>query len=129
MLICQKQDSYIDLLLRIQHLIDKRSIMTTSESSRPQSAAPPNGAADAALWVERHTTAYQIAWREIEALQPGELVPYHEGHLAADIVHDAAAAGRAAAFWDAALEQAKGTLTQRRLRSERYQYIFRRSPT
>lgn len=85
--------------------------MTRSESSRPQSAAPPDGAADAAHWVERHTAAYQTAWREMEALQPGEVVLYHEGNLAADIVHDATVAGRAAAFWDAALEQAKGTLT------------------
>jgi len=102
--------------------------MTRSESSRPQSAAPPNGAADAANWAERQTAAYQTARSEIEALQPGEVVLYHEGNLAADIVHDAMAAGRVAAFWDAALEQAKGTLTQRRLQCELYQYIFRRSP-
>lgn len=102
--------------------------MTKSNTSRPTTSAPSDGAAAMATSSELHSAAYQTAWRDIEALQPGEIVLYHEGHLAADSLDDPATAGRAAAFWDAALEQAKGTLTQRRLQSERYQYIFRRSP-
>jgi len=99
--------------------------MAKPDTSR--STAPPNVAAAAATFRELHSAAYQTAWRSIDKLQPGETVTYHEGHLASDILDDPEVAGRAAAFWDAAFEQAKGTLTQRRLESERYQYIFRRS--
>ncbi len=64
--------------------------------------------------------------RRSNSLAPGETIQYHEGNLAADIANDPAIAGRGAAYRHAGTEMAKGTLFQRRIRCEWYQYIFRR---
>lgn len=77
--------------------------------------------------TERRDAAYRDAWREIEALEPGEVIQYHEGNLGADVANDPEIAGRATAYRHAATDLAKGTLAQRRIRFEWYQYIFRRS--
>ena len=76
---------------------------------------------------ERRDAAYRAAWEEIDGLEPGEAIQYHEGNLGADIAKDPEIAGRAAAYRHAATDQGKGTLAQRRIRFEWYQYIFRRS--
>ncbi len=76
---------------------------------------------------ERRDAAYRNAWQEIKALEPGEVIQYHEGNLSADVANDPEIAGRAAAYRHAATDLAKGTLVQRRIRFEWYQYIFRRS--
>jgi hypothetical protein len=79
-------------------------------------------------WAELRTEAYRNAEQEIALLRPGEAVLYHEGNLARDIGNDPTVAGRAAAFRDAT-EAAKGSVAQRRLGFEWYQYIFwRRRP-
>lgn len=75
----------------------------------------------------RRDAAYRAAWQEIDALGPGEVIRYHEGNLGADVTFDPEIAGRAAAYRHAATDLAKGTLAQRRIRFEWYQYIFRRS--
>ncbi|MGH6917621.1 MAG: hypothetical protein ACREJ0_07940 [Geminicoccaceae bacterium] len=77
--------------------------------------------------TERRDAAYRAAWEEIDGLEPGEMIQYHEGNLGADVAHDPEIAGRAAAYRHAATDLAKGTLAQRRVRFEWYQYIFRRS--
>jgi hypothetical protein len=76
---------------------------------------------------ERRDAAYRDAWQEIEALEPGEVIQYHEGNLGAEVAENPEIAGRAAAYRHAATDLAKGTLAQRRIRFEWYQYIFRRS--
>jgi hypothetical protein len=76
---------------------------------------------------ERRDAAYRDAWQEIEALEPGEVIQYHEGNLGTEVANDPVVAGRAAAYRHAATDLAKGTLAQRRIRFEWYQYIFRRS--
>jgi hypothetical protein len=76
---------------------------------------------------ERRDAAYRAAWEEIDGLEPGEAIQYHEGNLGADVAKDPEIAGRAAAYRHAATDMAKGTLAQRRIRFEWYQYIFRRS--
>jgi hypothetical protein len=78
---------------------------------------------------ERRDAAYREAWEEIDGLEPGETIQYYEGNLSADSVHDPEIEGRAAAYRHAATDLAKGTLAQRRIRFEWYQYIFRRSGT
>ena len=82
---------------------------------------------ETAAWAERQSAAARAAEREIEQLPVGEPFVYHEGNLALDVEHDPEVAGRAAAF-RAAAEAGKGTLAQRRLGSECYQYLFWRSP-
>lgn len=77
--------------------------------------------------AERRDAAYRAAWDEIDGLEPGETIQYHEGNLGADVAHDPEIEGRAAAYRHAATDLAKGTLAQRRIRFEWYQYIFRRS--
>jgi hypothetical protein len=77
--------------------------------------------------IERHDAGYRAAWEEIDALEPGETIQYYEGNLGTDVVHDSEIAGRAAAYRHAAIDLARGTLAQRRIRFEWYQYIFRRS--
>lgn len=79
--------------------------------------------------TERREAAYRAAWQEIDRLEPGETIQYHEGNLAADSANDPAIAGRGAAYRHAGTEMAKGTLFQRRIRCEWYQYIFHRSGT
>lgn len=69
--------------------------------------------------------AYRAAAQEIELLRPGEAILYHQGNLVTDAAGDPALAARAAAFRHATA-LAKGTLAQRRLGFEWYQYIFRR---
>jgi hypothetical protein len=76
---------------------------------------------------ERRDAAYRAAWEEIDGLAPGEAVQYHEGNLGADVAKDPEIAGRAAAYRHAATDLGKGTLAQRRVRFEWYQYIFWRS--
>jgi hypothetical protein len=76
---------------------------------------------------ERRDAAYRAAWEEIDGLEPGEAIQYHEGNLGADVAKDPEIAGRAAAYRHAATDLAKGTLAQRRIKFEWYQYIFRRS--
>jgi hypothetical protein len=100
--------------------------MAKTESARGEGSRPPlTDARD--RQAERRDAAYRAAWQEIEALEPGEMIQYHEGNLGADVAHDPEIAGRAAAYRHAATDLAKGTLAQRRVRFEWYQYIFRRS--
>lgn len=97
--------------------------MTKLEPSTGELFVPP---AATPRQNERREAAYQAAWREIDALEPGETIQYHEGYLAADSPGDPEVAGRGAAFRQAAIECAKGTLAQRRIGFEWYQYVFRR---
>ena len=78
-------------------------------------------------WSDERRAAYETARRDIEQLQPGEAIVYYEGYLAIDAAHDAAVAGRAAAFLLAGTELGEGVLGQRWLRPDCYQYIFWRS--
>jgi hypothetical protein len=78
-------------------------------------------------WSDQRVAAYQAARRDIEQLQPGEAIVYHEGYLAIDAADDAGVAGRAAAFFEAATDLGQGVLGQRWVRLDWYQYIFRRS--
>jgi hypothetical protein len=94
---------------------------------RAEEGFRPTFAAAAARQIERRDAAYRAAWQEIDGLGPGETVQYHEGNLCADVVRDPEIAGRAAAYRHAATDLGKGTLAQRRVRFEWYQYIFRRS--
>ena len=71
--------------------------------------------------------AYPAATREIEQLQPGQAIIYHEGYLAVDAARDATIAGRAAAFLLAGTELGQGILGQRWVRLNCYQYVFWRS--
>jgi hypothetical protein len=92
--------------------------------------AAPSGAAEVDGLVSRseeRLTAYQAAKREIDHLQPGQAIVYHEGHLAVDAARDAVIAGRAAAFLEAATELGQGVLGQRSVRADWYQYVFWRS--
>jgi hypothetical protein len=95
--------------------------------SAPRETPRPAFADASIRSTERRDAAYREAWEEIDALEPGETIQYHEGNLGTDIVHDSEIAGRAAAYRHAAIDLAKGTLAQRRIRFEWYQYIFRRS--
>jgi hypothetical protein len=79
-----------------------------------------------ASWAEREAAAWRTAEQEIGRLPAGEALVYHEGNLAIDVENDPEIAGRAAAF-RAAAEAARGTLAQRRLGFECYQYIFWRA--
>ena len=93
----------------------------------PGETPRPALAAAALRHAARREAAYREAWEEIDGLEPGEAIQYHEGNLGTDVANDAEIAGRAAAYLHAATELAKGTLAQRRIRFEWYQYIFRRS--
>jgi hypothetical protein len=100
--------------------------MAKTETVSDGALRPPF--ADASIrQIERRDAAYRAAWEEIDGLEPGETIQYHEGNLGADVAHDPEIAGRAAAYRHAATDLAKGTLAQRRIRFEWYQYIFRRS--
>ena len=90
------------------------------ETPGPFVAAEPGHA-------ERREAAYRAAWEEIDGLEPGETIQYYEGNLGADIAHDPEIEGRAAAYRHAAIDLARGTLAQRRVKFEWYQYIFQRS--
>ena len=99
-------------------------------SKSDKAGAAPNGTAEVegvVGWADERDSAYQAARREIEQLQPGEAVVYHEGYLAIDATNDATIAGRAAAFLVAGTELGEGVLGQRWVRPECYQYIFWRS--
>lgn len=100
--------------------------MAKTESTSGEGSRHPFAAAGLRQ-TERRDAAYRAAWQEIDGLEPGEAIQYHEGNLCADITRDAEAAGRAAAYRHAATDLGKGTLAQRRIRFEWYQYIFRRS--
>lgn len=100
--------------------------MAKTESVRGE-PAPATPIAAGAQQSGRRDAAYRAAWEEIEALEPGEVVLYHEGNLCADITYDPEIAGRAAAYRHAATDLAKGALAQRRIAFEWYQYLFRRS--
>jgi hypothetical protein len=92
--------------------------------------AVPAGTAQVDEWVswsDERVAACEAARREIERLQPGQAIVYHEGYLAIDAAHDAAVAGRAAAFLLAGTERGEGVLGQRWLRPDCYQYIFWKS--
>jgi hypothetical protein len=93
----------------------------------PAEAPRPPFAAMRLRQAERRDAAYRAAWDEIDGLEPGEAIQYHEGNLGADVANDPEIAGRAAAYRHAATDLDKGTLAQRRIRFEWYQYIFRRS--
>jgi hypothetical protein len=95
--------------------------MAKSSGALPQRTGP-----DTATWAEREAAAWRAAEHEIGRLPAGEALVYHEGNLAIDIENDPEIAGRAAAF-RAAAEAARGTLAQRRLAFECYQYMFWRS--
>ena len=94
--------------------------------AKSNGAAPHRPDLTTAAWAERCTAAYRNAEQEIALLRPGEAILYHEGNLVTDIGNDPTIAGRAAAFRDAT-EAAKGSVAQRRLGFEWYQYIFRRA--
>jgi hypothetical protein len=111
--------------------MDARSPVDPS-AWRLDDMAKSNGAAQhrpdltTAAWAELRAAAYRNAEQEIALLRPGEAVLYHEGNLARDIGSDPTVAGRAAAFRDAT-EAARGSVAQRRLGFEWYQYIFWRT--
>jgi hypothetical protein len=86
-------------------------------------ASMPDASPNLLSSADPRQAAYRAAAQEMAVLQPGEAMLYHEGHLAIDIGHDPAIAGRAAAFWDAT-EADRGIMAQRRLGCDRYQYIF-----
>ena len=100
--------------------------MARSSKARAVPSSPPQVDGLAGRSDERGA-AYQAARREIEQLQPGRSIVYHEGYLAIDAAHDAAIAGRAAAFLLAGTELGEGLLGQRWVRPDWYQYIFWRS--
>jgi hypothetical protein len=100
--------------------------MAKTESAPGETPRPPFAVAGL-RHAERRDAAYQAAWEEIDGLEPGEAIQYYEGNLGADIAKDPEIAGRAAAYRHAATDLAKGTLAQRRIRFEWYQYIFQRS--
>jgi hypothetical protein len=93
--------------------------------------APGEAPGSAFAWgthdAARREAAYREAWEEIDGLEPGEAIQYYEGNLGADIAHDPEIEGRAAAYRHAAIDLARGTLAQRRVKFEWYQYIFQRS--
>jgi hypothetical protein len=93
----------------------------------PGETPRPTSAVAGLRHAQRRAAAYRAAWEEIDGLEPGEATQYHEGNLGADVANDAEIAGRAAAYRHAATDLAKGTLAQRRIRFEWYQYIFWRS--
>jgi hypothetical protein len=118
--------SYIDL--PSEFTITQLLLRAMAKTKPAVGETPRPSFADARIrQTERRDAAYRAAWREIEALQPGEAIQYHEGNLGADVANDPEIAGRAAAYRHAATDLAKGTLAQRRVRFEWYQYIFRRS--
>ena len=94
--------------------------------AKSNGAAPHRPELTTAIWTERRAAAYRSAEQEIALLRPGEAILYHEGNLATDMGSDPTIAGRAAAFRDAA-EAAKGSVAQRRLGFEWYQYVFWRT--
>jgi hypothetical protein len=94
--------------------------------AKSNGAAPHRPDLTTAAWAERCTAAYRNAEQEIALLRPGEAILYHEGNLATDMGSDPTIAGRAAAFRDAA-EAVKGSVAQRRLGFEWYQYVFWRT--
>jgi hypothetical protein len=94
--------------------------------AKSNGAAPHRSDPTTAGWAERRTAAYRSAEQEIALLRPGEAILYHQGNLVTDATSDPAIAGRAAAFRDAT-EAAKGSVAQRRLGFEWYQYIFWRA--
>ena len=94
--------------------------------AKSNGAAPHRPDPTTAGWAEQRTAAYRNAEQEIALLRPGEAILYHEGNLATDIGNDPTIAGRAAAFRDAT-EAVKGSVAQRRIGFEWYQYIFRRA--
>ena len=100
--------------------------MAKTEPAPGETPRPPLAAA-ALRHAARREAAYREAWEEIAGLEPGETIQYYEGNLSADSVHDPEIEGRAAAYRHAATDLAKGTLAQRRVRFEWYQYIFQRS--
>ena len=100
--------------------------MAKTEPVRGETPRPPSAVAEL-RHAERRDAAYRAAWEEIDGLEPGEAIQYHEGNLGADVASDPEIAGRAAAYRHAATDLAKGTLAQRRIRFEWYQYIFQRS--
>jgi hypothetical protein len=100
--------------------------MAKTEPAPGGTPRPPFAAAEL-RHAERRDAAYRAAWEEIDGLEPGEAIQYHEGNLGTDVANDAEVAGRAAAYRHAAIDLAKGTLAQRRIRFEWYQYIFWRS--
>jgi hypothetical protein len=117
--------------MRILHLwretyIERPDNMSRSEKSRAVSSGPAQ-ATGFVSWADERDAAYQAARREIEQLQPGQALVYHEGYLAIDAVGDAAVTGRAAAFLLAGTELGEGVLGQRWVRSDWYQYIFWKS--
>ncbi len=57
---------------------------------------------------ERRDAAYRAAWEEIDGLEPGEAIQYHEGNLVADVAKDPEIAGRAAAYRHAATDTGQG---------------------
>jgi hypothetical protein len=96
------------------------------DMAKSNGAAPHRPDLTTAGWQERRAAAYRSAEQEIALLRPGEAVLYHEGNLVRDIASDPTIAGRAAAFRDAT-ESARGSIAQRRLGFEWYQYIFWRA--
>jgi hypothetical protein len=101
--------------------------MARSGKTRTGSPGRAQVVDDPISWSEERVAAYEAARRDIERLQPGQAIVYHEGYLAIDAARDAAVAGRAAAFLEAGTELGEGVLGQRWIRPDCYQYIFWRS--
>jgi hypothetical protein len=118
--------SYIDLWQDNRDPTRLPQTMAKTESSRGEPALATLTAA-AMRQANLRDAAYRVAWDEIESLEPGEVIQYHEGNLAADVTSDPEVAGRAAAYRHAATDLGKGALAQRRIGFEWYQYLFRRS--
>jgi hypothetical protein len=65
--------------------------------------------------------AFRAAAAMVAAMRRGEAVTYHVGDLAGDRLGDAAVAGRAAAYLEAA-DAGRVLLSQRRIGPGRYEY-------
>ena len=96
-------------------------------TERERQITPGSREFDPEAWDQRVTDACARTLLEIELIEPGASVLYHEGHLAVDMEKDPDVAGIAVAFRMAAFDLGRGFLVQKRLDDERCQYFFRRT--
>lgn len=83
--------------------------------------------ADTETWDSRVAAACARTLLQIEVVEPGATLLYHEGHLAFDMAKDPDVAGIAAAFHMAAVDRGQGFLVQKRISEEECQYLFCRA--